>query len=64
MAARLRRQKMTPRFTITNAVAADLTRIERARGFLEATTLSERRVRQMSDPNRRYVLAKPSHGNL
>lgn len=40
---------MNPRFTITNAIAADLTRIERARGFLEAATLSEQWVRQMSD---------------
>ncbi len=31
----------TPRFTITNAIAAGLTRIERARGFLDATRFSE-----------------------
>jgi Fic family protein len=31
---------MTPRFTITNAITAALTRIERARGFLEAAQLS------------------------
>lgn len=31
----------SPRFTITNAVAAELTEIERARGFLEAATLSD-----------------------
>jgi Fic family protein len=30
-----------PRFTITNPIAAALTRIERARGFLEAARLSE-----------------------
>src|SRR5438876_778243 len=30
-----------PRFTITNAIAAELTRIERARGFLDAAKLSE-----------------------
>ncbi len=30
-----------PRFRITNTVAGDLTRIERARGFLEAARLSE-----------------------
>lgn len=40
---------MTPRFTITNNIAADLTQIERARGFLDAANLSERWVRQMSD---------------
>lgn len=34
-------------FTITNAIAASLTRIERARGFLEATRLSEDWVRGM-----------------
>ena len=31
-----------PTFTITNRITAGLTRIERARGFLEAATLSER----------------------
>ena len=30
-----------PSFTVTHAITADLTRIERARGFLEAATLSE-----------------------
>ncbi len=30
-----------PRFTITNPIAAALTRIERARGFLDAAKLSE-----------------------
>ena len=36
-----------PRFSITNAIAASLTRIERARGFLEAATLSERWISAM-----------------
>ena len=36
-----------PKFTITNRIAAQLTRIERARGFLEAATLSESWVRAM-----------------
>ncbi|HUT51841.1 MAG TPA: Fic family protein [bacterium] len=36
-----------PRFTITNAIAAALTRIERARGFLEAAKLSEDWIKQM-----------------
>ena len=36
-----------PVFTITNRIAADLTRIERARGFLEAATLSESWVKEM-----------------
>jgi Fic family protein len=31
----------TPRFSITNSIAAALTRIERARGFLDAAKLSE-----------------------
>ncbi len=31
----------SPRFTITNAIAAALTKVERARGFLEAAKLSE-----------------------
>lgn len=36
-----------PIFSITNAIAEGLTRIERARGFLEAATLSEAWVREM-----------------
>ncbi|HDQ44504.1 MAG TPA: Fic family protein [bacterium] len=36
-----------PKFTITNAITAALTRIERARGFLEAATLSEDWLRAM-----------------
>ena len=32
---------MTPKFTITNAITAGLTRIERARGVLGGATLSE-----------------------
>ncbi|MDQ2840123.1 MAG: Fic family protein [Acidobacteriota bacterium] len=32
---------MTPRFTITNAITAALTQVERARGFLEAAQLSD-----------------------
>ena len=43
-----------PKFTITNRITAGLTRIERARGFLEAATLSENWVREMS--NRALVL--------
>jgi hypothetical protein len=39
-----------PRFTITHAATAGLTAIERARGFLEATTLSEDWIRRMSQP--------------
>lgn len=40
---------MTPKFTITNAITAALTRIERARGFLEAATLSEDWIRAMGE---------------
>jgi Fic family protein len=36
-----------PRFNITDAMTAALAQIERARGFLEAATLSEQWVRQM-----------------
>jgi hypothetical protein len=32
---------LQPKFRITNAIAGDLTRIERARGFLEAARLSD-----------------------
>lgn len=38
----------TPRFTITNSITAALTVIERARGFLEAATLSEEWIERMS----------------
>ena len=44
----------TPKFTITNRITADLTRIERARGFLEPATLSENWIREMG--NRALVL--------
>src|ERR1035437_2315404 len=37
-----------PRFTISNAIAASLTAIERARGFLEAATLSAEWIQRMS----------------
>ena len=37
-----------PRFTVSHQITTDLTRIERARGFLEAATLSEDWIRRMS----------------
>jgi len=37
----------SPRFTITNRIAAALTQIERARGFLEAAKLSETWIAEM-----------------
>ena len=37
-----------PQFTITNAITRDLTVIERARGFLQAATLSDQWITQMS----------------
>ncbi len=40
-------KSLTPIFTITNRITAGLTRIERARGFLEAATLSESWIREM-----------------
>jgi hypothetical protein len=48
----------TPRFTITNRVTADLTTIERARGFLETATISEEWVRRMSQ---RVLLLEAHH---
>ena len=36
-----------PRFTISNAITAVLTEIERARGFLEAATLMDEWVESM-----------------
>jgi len=41
------KKSFLPRFTNTNRITAGLTRIERARGFLEAATLSEAWVREM-----------------
>ena len=38
-----------PKFTITNTITAALTRIERARGFLEGATLSEDWIRRMAE---------------
>ena len=49
---------LTPRFTITNAITADLTAIERARGFLEAATLSDTWVERMSQ---RALLLEAHH---
>jgi len=47
-----------PKFTITNRMTAGLTRIERARGFLEAATLSEDWVREMG---RRALILEAHH---
>jgi Fic family protein len=47
-----------PQFTITNKITAELTRIERARGFLEAATLSEDWVREMG---RRALILEAHH---
>ncbi len=47
-----------PRFTITNRITSALTIIERARGFLEAATLSEDWVRRMSQ---RVLLLEAHH---
>ena len=38
-----------PRFTVSHSIMADLRPIERARGFLEAATLSEDWIRQMGE---------------
>jgi Fic family protein len=48
----------SPRFTITNAITANLTSIERARGFLEAAALSEEWMRRMSQ---RALLLEAHH---
>ena len=47
-----------PIFTITNGITAGLTHIERARGFLEAATLSEAWVREMG---RRALILEAHH---
>jgi hypothetical protein len=46
------------RFTISNAITAGLTAIERARGFLEEATLSDDWVRRMSQ---RALLLEAHH---
>jgi Fic family protein len=46
-----------PKFTITNRMAAAITQIERARGFLEAAKLSEEWVRDMGN----QALIKEAH---
>jgi Fic family protein len=46
--------KYSPKFAITNAIAAGLTKIERARGFLDAAKLSEDWISEMQ--NRALVL--------
>jgi Fic family protein len=47
-----------PIFTITNRITSGLTRIERARGFLEAATLSEDWIREMG---RRALVLEAYH---
>ena len=47
-----------PRYSITNATATDLAKIERARGFLEGATLSEEWIDRMS---RRALLLEAHH---
>lgn len=47
-----------PRFTISNAITAGVTAIERARGFLEAATLSAEWVKRMSQ---RALLLEAHH---
>ena len=48
----------TPEFTITNSMTAGLTRIERARGFLDAAHLSDEWIRSMG---RRALLLEARH---
>jgi Fic family protein len=52
------RKGFKPFFTITNRITAELTRIERTRGFLEAATLSEAWVKEMG---RRALLLEAHH---
>jgi hypothetical protein len=49
---------LEPRFTITNKIAAGLSTIERARGFVDAATLSETWVQRMSS---RALLLEAHH---
>jgi Fic family protein len=52
------KNKFEPKFSITNRITAGLTLIERARGFLEAATLSEAWVREMG---RRALILEAHH---
>jgi Fic family protein len=45
----MKSKAFTPKFTITNRIATGLTRIERARGFLEAATLSQDWINKMGN---------------
>jgi hypothetical protein len=47
-----------PKFNITNRITSDLTLIERARGFLEATALSETWLQEMG---RRALILEAHH---
>jgi Fic family protein len=49
---------MKPQFRITNAIAGKLTRMERARGFLEAAKLSEEWIAGMQ---RRALVLEAHH---
>ena len=49
---------LTPKFTITNTVTSAVTQIERARGFLEAATLSEQWLQAMG---KRALLLESHH---
>ena len=51
-------ETLKPIFTITNKITSGLTHIERARGFLEAATLSETWVREMG---RRALILEAHH---
>jgi Fic family protein len=51
-------ESFKPKFTITNRITAGLTRIERARGFLEAATLSDAWVHEMG---RRALILEAHH---
>ena len=55
--------RFIPRFSITNAIAAALTEIERARGFLDAASLSDEWIDSMR--SRAFLLeAHPRHSLL
>ena len=49
---------LNPVFSITNGITNGLTHIDRARGFLEAATLSEHWIREMS---RRALILEAHH---
>ena len=55
--------RFEPRFSITNTIVAALTEIERARGFLEAASLSDEWIDSMRSRAYDPVRVRPRGGS-